>query len=220
MLSLTPLISSEQTPAILFLGAHSDDIEIGCGGTILKLAEENPEAHIHWVVFSARGARETEARQSAEELLKPFHSSDIEILGFKDGYFPQFTGEIKDHFETLKTRLSPGMVFTHHRDDLHQDHQIIGDLTWNTFRDHYILEYEIPKYDGGLGSPGCFIHLSRSIVDKKCEHLDRHFASQRDQHWFTDDLFSGLMRLRGVECRSPSGFAEGFYSRKAILTWS
>jgi LmbE family N-acetylglucosaminyl deacetylase len=220
MLNIIPCYTSKDTPTILFLGAHSDDIEIGCGGSILKLSEENPEAHIHWVVFSAAGDRETEARQSATAMLAPFHSSQIETFDFKDGYFPHFNSAIKDQFEKLKAELVPDIIFTHHRDDLHQDHRIIGELCWNTFRDHFILEYEIPKYDGGLGNPNCFVNLPQPIVNKKCEHLNKHFATQRNQHWFSDDLFSGLMRLRGVECRSPSGFAEGFYSRKATLSWS
>gem|GEM_PF-4872953 len=153
-------------------------------------------------------------------MLQPFQSSKIDTFGFKDAYFPQFVGDIKNRFEALKAQISPDIVFTHQRNDLHQDHRVIGELTWNTFRDHFILEYEIPKFDGGLGSPNCFVSLPEPIVSRKCDHLNHHFASQRDQHWFADDLFRGLMRLRGVECRSPSGFAEGFYCRKATLSWS
>lgn len=220
MLPLSFSFPEDHRPVILFIGAHSDDIEIGCGGSILRIAREMPDAHIHWVVYSASGARANEARLSANGLLGPVQSSEIELLDFRDGFFPQHAGDIKDHFESLKARLVPDIIFSHHRADLHQDHRVINELTWNTFRNHLILEYEIPKYDGDLGSPNCFTTLSAAIVANKCEHLARYFSSQRDHHWFTADLFSGLMRLRGMECRSPSGFAEGFYCRKATLDWS
>ncbi len=220
MMPLSFCNEGEHTPVMLFIGAHSDDIEIGCGGSIIKMAEEGVNARIHWVVFSAPGSREVEARQSANELLTTFHSFSIEIFDFRDGYFPQDAGELKDRFERLKASLSPDLIFTHHGGDLHQDHRIISELTWNTFRNHLILEYEIPKYDGGLGSPNSFVALTESVVTRKCEHLDRHFASQRDHHWFTADLFLGLMRLRGMECRSKSRFAEAFYCRKAVINWN
>ena len=220
MMSLIPQLSSSEPISILLLGAHSDDIEIGCGGTLMRLAEALPHAHIHWAVFSASGLREEEARNSAAQLLSPFRSSEVSIFDFKDGYFPQGMGDIKDRFEAIKSQISPDVIFTHHCDDRHQDHRIMGELTWNTFRDHFILEYEIPKYDGGLGSPNHFVTLSEAVVTQKCHHLIQHFASQRNQHWFSEDLFRGLMRLRGVECRSATGFAEGFYCRKAIMSWS
>jgi LmbE family N-acetylglucosaminyl deacetylase len=220
MLSLISQYPPQRPPNILLIGAHSDDIEIGCGGSVLDLAEAIPEAHIHWVVFSTGGEREDEARQSADELLRPFRSHRVELFNFRDGYFPQFFAEIKDRFEALKSQAMPDIVLTHHRDDLHQDHRLLGELSWNTFRDHLILEYEIPKYDGGLGSPNIFVNLSEPIVERKCRHLIDHFATQGNQHWFSDDLFRGFMRLRGIECRSPSGFAEAFYCRKATLCWS
>lgn len=220
MMPLIPQFTPSGPVSILLLGAHSDDIEIGCGGALIRLAEELPHAHIHWVVLSACGEREEEARKSAMQLLSPFQSTELSIYDFKDGYFPQYMGEIKDRFEALKSAISPDVIFTHHCDDRHQDHRVMGELTWNTFRDHFILEYEIPKYDGGLGSPNHFVTLSETIVTQKCDHLIQYFASQRDHHWFSNDLFRGLMRLRGVECRSPSGFAEGFYCRKATLSWN
>jgi len=219
MLPLSPQYSQDNPPTILFLGAHSDDIEIGCGGSLLSLANQLPDAAIHWVVFSARGSRETEARQSATELLKPFQSNQISLYDFKDGYFPQVIGEIKDLFESLKPQVTPDIVFTHHRDDLHQDHRLISELTWNTFRNNLILEYEIPKYDGGLGNPNIFINLTEDIVEQKCRHLNDHFSSQKNKHWFSDDLFRGLMRLRGVESGHPDGFAEGFFCRKGLFAW-
>ena len=219
MLPLSFKTLASHAPVILFLGAHSDDIEIGCTGTVMNLADQLPEARVHWVVFSALGARESEARASAAELLAPLKESSVETYGFKDGYFPQAMSDIKDHFEALKQRIKPDIIFTHERNDLHQDHRIINELTWNTFRDHFVLEYEIPKYDGGLGNPNFFINVAQDKVQRKCEHLMKHFATQSNHHWFTADLFSGLMRLRGVECRSNSGFAEAFYSRKATFHW-
>ena len=219
MIRLIPGLNGSQPISILFLGAHSDDIEIGTGGTIMRLAKETPQAHAHWVVFSARGRREEEARASAAPFLGLFQSSELSVFDFRDGYFPQCFGEIKNRFEELKPRICPDIIFTHHGNDLHQDHRLVGELTWNTFRDHLILEYEIPKYDGGLGNPNFFVTLAEAEVARKCDHLVQHFASQRESHWFSDDLFRGLMRLRGVECRSPTGYAEGFHCRKAILSW-
>jgi len=219
MMHLIPGLNRSESVSILFLGAHADDIEIGSGGTIMRLAMEAPHAHAHWVVFSARGQREEEARASAAPSLGLFRSSELSIFDFRDGYFPKYFGEIKDRFEAIKSRICPDVIFTHHRNDLHQDHRLVGELTWNTFRDHFILEYEIPKYDGGLGNPNFFVTLTEAEVTRKCDHLIQHFASQRKLHWFSDDLFRGLMRLRGVECRSPTGFAEGFHCSKAIFSW-
>jgi len=219
MMHLISGLRTSQPVTVLFLGAHGDDIEIGTAGTIRRLASEVPQAHVHWVVFSAHGQREEEVRKSAAQFLGLFGSSELSIFDFRDGYFPQFTGEIKDRFEEIKTRISPDVIFTHHSHDRHQDHRLVGELTWNTFRDHFILEYEIPKYDGGLGDPNFFVALSEAEVTEKCDHLIQHFASQRTLHWFSNDLFRGLMRLRGTECRSPSGFAEGFHCRKAIFSW-
>ena len=219
MMHLIPGLRTSQPVTVLFLGAHGDDIEIGTAGTIMRLAGEAPHAHVHWVVFSAHGQRAEEARKSAAQFLGLFRSSELSIFDFRDGYFPQCAGEIKDRFEEIKTRISPDVIFTHQRHDRHQDHRLVGELTWNTFRDHLILEYEIPKYDGGLGDPNFFVALSEAEVTEKCDHLMRHFASQHALHWFSDDLFRGLMRLRGVECRSPTGFAEGFHCRKAIFSW-
>jgi len=219
MMHLVPALKASGPASILFIGAHGDDIEIGCGGTLMRLAETSPRAHIHWMVFSACDQREEEARNSAVQLLRPFRSSEISIFDFRDGYFPQSMGEIKDRFEALKLKISPDVIFTHHGHDRHQDHRVLAELTWNTFRDHFILEYEIPKYDGDLGHPNFFMALSEADVTQKCDHLIRHFASQRPLHWFSEDLFRGLMRLRGVECRSPTGFAEGFHCRKAVFNW-
>lgn len=201
---------------VLCLGAHSDDIEIGCGGTILRLIAENPDINITWVVFSAIGERAVEAQGSAEEFLKDTDYKEIILKEFKDGYFPPNISAIKDIFEDLKLRISPDIVFTHYRNDLHQDHRQLCELTWNTWRDHFILEYEIPKYDGDLGNPNFFITLDRELCNKKVDLLIRYFQTQANKHWFSRDTFHSLMHLRGIECRSPERYAEAFYCRKTI----
>ncbi len=202
---------------VLAIGAHADDIEIGCGGTLLRLAETDPDASVTWIVLSGDGKRAAEARASAGEFTAGFDSSRVEVERFRDGYFPYAGAEIKDYFERLKTEVSPDIVFTHQRFDLHQDHRLVCELTWNTFRDHLVLEYEIPKYDGDVGSPNLFVPLSESISSRKIEALLTHFASQRGKRWFTRDLFEAMLRLRGMESNAPAGRAEAFYSRKVVL---
>jgi LmbE family N-acetylglucosaminyl deacetylase len=202
---------------VLCLGAHSDDIEIGCGGTIRKLIEQSKGLTINWVILSASGIREGEARSSAQAILALAKDSQIEIKHFRNGFFPYVATEIKEFFETLKALPRPDVIFTHCRHDRHQDHQLVSELTWNTFRDHLILEYEIPKYDGDLLSPNVFVTLSDSQVKAKQDHLHTFFKSQHDKQWFTEDTFSSLCRIRGIECNSPTGYAEGFYGRKIVL---
>jgi len=201
---------------LLCLGAHSDDIEIGCGGTVLRLLEEFPAARVVWVVFGATGVRAVEARQSADLFLKNAAQQEIILEEFRDGFFPYVGGEIKDFFEGLKTKVSPDLILTHYRHDLHQDHRLISELTWNTFRSHLILEYEIVKYDGDLGSPNFFVHLDEATCQKKIDNILESFATQRDKHWFTEDTFFSLMRIRGVESGAQGKYAESFYSRKLV----
>lgn len=205
---------------ILCVGAHSDDIEIGCGGLLLGLIEGVSNVEIDWVVFSAPVKRMQEARQSAVGFLKGARRKHVIIEQFRDGFFPYQGAAIKRVFERLKRDPVPDLVLTHYREDRHQDHRLLSDLTWNTFRDHWILEYEIPKFDGDLGAPNFFAPLDKAICVRKVEHLERAFGSQRDKHWFRADTFLGLMRLRGMECRAPSGYAEAFYSRKTVLRLS
>jgi LmbE family N-acetylglucosaminyl deacetylase len=214
MLFLSPQFSPGARPQILFLGAHSDDIEIGCGATVLNLARQMPKASVHWVVFSAAGERGGEAKASADAFLSGFADARVELHEFRDAYFPQSFAELKDAFEALKAQAAPDLIFTHHGQDRHQDHRVVAELTWNTFRDHLILEYEIPKYDGGLGDPNVFVPADAQTCARKFDNLLRFFQTQKNKHWFTDDLFSGLMRLRGLEGRSPSGMAEAFHCRK------
>ena len=202
---------------ILCLGAHSDDIEIGCGGTILHLIESQPSTHVDWVVFSSRGPRRREALHSAGLFLRGTKSRKITVRSYRDGFFPYVGMKIKEEFERLKRRINPGLVFTHYRHDLHQDHRLLNELTWNTFRDHLILEYEIPKYDGDLGSPNVFSPLKASTCQKKAAFLQEAFRTQASKQWFSNETFLALMRLRGVEGNSPTGFAEAFYGRKVTL---
>lgn len=200
----------------LFVGAHSDDIEIGCGATILKLTEERPEVEILWVVFSAENDRRREAASSARAFLKKARKSEVVIHDFKGSYFPYQGEQIKDAFEALKP-FRPDAVFTHYRDDRHQDHRVLSDLAWNTFRSHAILEYEIPKYDGDYGSPNVFVPVGAKHVQRKSDLLMKHFHTQAGKQWFTPDLFLATPRIRGMECDSPTRFAEAFYSRKLLL---
>lgn len=202
---------------VLCLGAHADDIEIGCGGTLLKLAAARPQAAFHWVVFSADGEREQEARRGASLFLRGTCRHEVVVKQFRDGFFPYVGGEIKEYFEELKRQIVPDVIFTHYRGDRHQDHRVISELTWNTFRDHLILEYEIPKYDGDLGSPNCYVRLDDATSRLKTEYLVAAFTSQMGRRWFSADTFRGLMRVRGIEAGAPAGYAEAFYAHKLAL---
>ena len=202
---------------VLALGSHADDIEIGCGGSLLALTRARADVEVTWIVLGADGVREQEARSSAEVFLSASTKSEVMVHGFRDGFFPYVGGEIKDVFEELKRRVHPDVIFTHTRNDLHQDHRIVCELTWNTWRDHLILEYEIPKYDGDLGTPNLFVPVSQELAAEKVRLLRDAFASPGTKHWFEDELFLGLMRLRGMEGRSPSGYAEAFTCRKSSL---
>ncbi|HLH34421.1 MAG TPA: PIG-L deacetylase family protein [Alloacidobacterium sp.] len=208
---------STKSLQVLCLGAHSDDIEIGAGGTILRLAEEYPCSVFHWVVFSAIAEREAEARQAAALFAGATRLRGLLLKSFPDGFMPFVGGEIKAVFEELKRAVSPDLILTPSRKDAHQDHRLIGELTWNTFRDHLILEYEIPKYDGDLGQPSVFVPLTPDQYGKKVDYLIEAFPSQHTKRWFQPETFLALMRLRGMECNAPSGYAEAFYCRKMVL---
>jgi len=204
--------------SVLAIGCHSDDLEIGCGGTILALLDRNPELEVTWVVLSATGEREAEARASANAFLAGAKRRPRIVLeSFRDSFLPYDGAQVKEAFERLK-EVSPQLVLTHAGTDFHQDHRLAAELTWNTFRNHVILEFEIPKYDGDLGRPNVFVPLEESVVRRKVALLLEHFRTQRSRHWFTEDLFLGLMRLRGMEANSPTGYAEAFRSRKLQLS--
>jgi LmbE family N-acetylglucosaminyl deacetylase len=201
---------------VLCLGAHCDDLEIGCGGTVLKLCEGPDPPAFTWVVFSSDATRETEALVGAERLLRQAAGSRIIIKKFRDGFLPYEGSLVKEAFEELKETVSPDLILTHHRDDLHQDHRLISELTWNTFRDHLVLEYEIPKWDGDLGAPNVFVPLDESLCQRKIETILTSFPSQAARRWFSADLFRALLRLRGMECNAPGNHAEAFYCRKLV----
>ncbi|HXP87619.1 MAG TPA: PIG-L family deacetylase [Bryobacteraceae bacterium] len=202
---------------ILCLGCHSDDIEIGCGGTILRLASDYPGCVFHWVVFSAIGARQAEAQHAAAQFVDPSRLKGPWLKTFPDGFMPFVGAEVKIVFEELKQAVSPDLIFTHNRRDAHQDHRLIAELTWNTFRNHLILEYEVPKYDGDMGQPGVFVPLPMDLCERKVGLIMETFQSQHGKLWFQRETFFSLMRLRGMECNAPSGYAEAFYGRKVVL---
>jgi LmbE family N-acetylglucosaminyl deacetylase len=202
---------------VLCLGAHSDDIEIGAGATILTWIDDGLKLDVVWCVLSGGGAREVEARGSAADFLKGAANTRVEVMPFRDGFFPSQGEAIKSWFETLKQSVHPDLILTHRRDDAHQDHREVCRHTWNTFRDHLILEYEIPKWDGDLGQPSFYVPATASIIERKSELLLRHFGTQRSKHWFDAETFRALARLRGMECRAPERYAEAFFARKVVL---
>jgi LmbE family N-acetylglucosaminyl deacetylase len=201
---------------ILCLGAHCDDIEIGCGGTILKLIDAFPKSIHRWVTLSSTSVRAAEASNSFAEFMKPIKERQLDVKDFRDGFFPYDGGKIKDHVESLKG-FSPDIIFTHYLHDRHQDHRVVAELTWNTFRNHLIFEYEIPKYDGDLGQPNVFVSLDEPLCNRKIEYTLSAYRSQRENHWFTRDTLFALMRIRGVECASPTNHAEAFHCRKILI---
>lgn len=202
---------------VLCVGAHSDDIEIGCGGTVLSLIESSPNIEFHWLVLSSNPSRAVEAQRSARAFLRGARKKTIVVKSFRDGFLPYLGAPVKECFEELKRAFVPDVIFTHFRQDLHQDHRMVCELTWNTFRNHLILEYEIPKYDGDLGRPNTFVPLEEWAFRRKVSLLSKIFASQGSKPWFSDDTFLGLMRLRGMESNAPSGCAEAFHVRKLLI---
>jgi LmbE family N-acetylglucosaminyl deacetylase len=213
-LALTP---RGETVSVLCLGAHSDDIEIGAWGTLLSWVERGLRLDVHWCVLSAPEERASEARSSADAFLRGATRSHVEVASFRDGFFPYQGDQIKEWFERLKRRVAPDVIFTHRGGDAHQDHRLLQELTWNCFRDHLILEYEIPKWDGDLGHPNLYVPLTAGALEAKIGLLEAHFGTQRSKDWFDADTFRGLARLRGMECRAESRFAEAFVCRKACI---
>lgn len=211
------LPQSTEPLRVLCVGAHSDDIEIGCGGTLSQLARRTPQPEFRWVVWSAPGARADEAARGARKFLGSASKGAVRLHEFRDGYFPAHFDAIKDAFENLAREFRPDVVFTHTRHDRHQDHRVVSDLTWNTFRKHLILEYEIPKWDGDLGQPNVYVPLSGNVARRKSKALVDVFGTQRGKDWFSEETFLGLLRLRGIECRAGEGYAEAFHARKVLF---
>jgi LmbE family N-acetylglucosaminyl deacetylase len=216
MLSLNPAAGRDRLH-LLCLGAHSDDIEIGCGGAVLRWLAEVSEVHVTWVVLSAPGDRADEARRSAEALLAGAASAEVVIGDFTDAHFPSETARLKACLSDIARRTTADVVLTHRLEDRHQDHRTVGELTWQTWRDHLVLEYEIPKYEGDLGQPNVYVPLPADMAQRKVRHLMTHFGTQRSKGWFSEATFQGLMALRGIECRAPSGQAEALHARKVVL---
>jgi LmbE family N-acetylglucosaminyl deacetylase len=211
------ILEGQDARRILFLGAHADDIEIGCGGTVLRLAAERRDLEVRWVVFSAAPERAAEARASAAAFLGGVPKATVIVRDHRDGYLPWAGAAIKEEFEAIKREFVPDLIFTHYRRDLHQDHRLVSDLTWNTWRDHLILEYEIPKFDGDFGSPNLFSALSNATLEEKISLLLHHYPTQAGRQWFTADLFRAVARIRGMECVAHESLAEAFYCRKAVF---
>jgi LmbE family N-acetylglucosaminyl deacetylase len=217
MLTLDFSLKCNDPLVVLCLGAHSDDIEIGCGGTLLGLKQVLPQMRFHWVVLSASGIRAEEAAKAADAFACG-RDKTLDLKNFRDGFMPYLGAEVKTYFEDLKKQVSPDLIFTHWQNDAHQDHRLVSELTWNTFRNHLILEYEIPKYDGDVGRPNFFFPLAAPLYEQKIDYLFDAFKSQHSKPWFDRQTFLGLMRIRGVECNSPSGYAEAFHARKVTLS--
>jgi LmbE family N-acetylglucosaminyl deacetylase len=204
-------------PRLLAVGAHADDIEIGCGATILRLVAEHPGLSVDWLVLSGHGDRAGEAADSAAAFLTGAGATRVMVEGFRDGFFPYDGGAVKERFERLKAEVAPDLVLTHRLEDRHQDHRLVAELTWNTFRDHLILEYEIPKYEGDLGRPNLYVPVGQEHAEGKVELLRKCFPSQAGRSWFSDDTFWATLRLRGIECNAHGRYAEAFQARKLVL---
>ena len=210
------VVGDQLSPShVLCIGAHSDDIEIGCGGTLMALAARSV-ARVSWVVFSAPGTRADEARESARQLVGE-ERLDLQIDDYRESYFPYQGQQIKERFDELGQRVNPDLIFVPRRDDAHQDHRLLAELAGNTFRDHLILEYEIPKYDGDLGRPSVYVRMTAELAARKVDHLMRCFPSQTSKPWFTTETFKAVLRLRGIECGAPDGYAEAFHCQKLVL---
>ncbi len=217
MLPLVPALPPGRPLRLLCLGAHADDIEIGCGGAVLQLLDTRPGTEVHWVVLSGTPDRRREAEASAARFLAGAGAARIEVLDFPDARFPGAFDPLKDAFERIRGAGTPDLIFTHRRADRHQDHRTVAELTWNAWRDHLVLEYEIPKYEGDLAPPNCYVPLTREVAERKVALVMEGFPSQRGKHWFDAETFRGLLRLRGLEAAAPSTYAEAFHASKLVL---
>ena len=217
MLALTPDFNRTRTINVLCIGAHCDDIEIGCGATLLMLQKRYARLRIHWLVLASTAVRRREAVQAMQAFVSPRARGECRIGDFRDGHLPNNLSAVKEFMEGARKAMAADLIFSPQRDDRHQDHSQLAEIVWQTFRDHFILEYEIPKYDGGLTTPCYYVAVSKSAAERKTKLLMRLYATQRNKHWFSAQTFEAIMRLRGIECRSPSGLAEGFHGSKMVL---
>jgi len=218
MLTLIPNQDARKTLRVLCVGAHCDDIEIGCGASLLALQAGKPKVKIDWAILSGSAERRRETQAAMSMLVKPRARGELIFGDFHDGRLPAQYLEVKDFFESLKRRPAPDVILCHERDDRHQDHRMVNEMVWNTFRDHLVFEYEIPKWDGGLGQPNVYIHVTRSQAEAKVKALLQAYRTQSQRDWFSSETFMAMLRLRGIECRSPSGYAEAFHGRKLHIS--
>jgi LmbE family N-acetylglucosaminyl deacetylase len=214
-------LSTDREPQrVLCIGAHCDDIEIGCGGALLQLQKRGGNLTIDWVVLTGEESRRAETAAAMKLLVEPAFRGELVFGGFPDSRLPTVYGELKDFFGPLRARFKPNLVFCHDKHDAHQDHRLVNEMVWGAFRNHLILEYEIVKWDGGLTTPNTYVPLDRDVIDRKVDVLMRTYGSQRSKDWFTPETILAVTRIRGVECRAPSGHAEGFFARKIVLPLS
>jgi len=202
---------------VLCIGAHCDDIEIGCGGTILSLQRRYRNCRVHWLVLTSGTARRGEAQRSANAFVAEWARGEVRICDLPDGLLPSHFSDVKAEFESVKRQIEPSLILTHHGADLHQDHRLLSHVTWQTFRDHAIWEYEIPKYDGDLVTPNMYVPLAAATAARKTRLIMKFFASQLGKSWFKAENLDALMRLRGLESRAASGLAEAFHCRKLVF---
>jgi LmbE family N-acetylglucosaminyl deacetylase len=203
---------------VLCIGAHCDDIEIGCGGTLLALQQRHARLRVHWLILSSEPARRAEALRSAHAFVRPAARGEVRVHDLPDGHLPAHYAQVKALFADLRRAVEPDCVLSHHGADRHQDHALLSEVTWQTFRDHIIWEYEIPKYDGDLVTPNVYVPLPAELAQRKVDTIIKVFASQRGKPWFRRENLLALMHLRGLECRADSGFAEAFHGRKLVFT--
>lgn len=204
---------------IVCIGAHCDDIEIGCGGSLVALSQAYPLSHFHCWVFSGNAARAAESRACLTQLLDAERFT-LQVFDHRDGYFPAQWAQVKERLATLSQTINADLVFTHTARESHQDHRVLAELTWNHFRRHTVLEYEIAKYEGDLGRANFYIPLSTEQFEAKLSALLSAFPSQASKGWFTRNTFEAIARLRGVESHATSGYAEAFRARKSVLDLS
>jgi len=208
-----------ETPAgrplsILAIGAHPDDIEIGAGGTLLSLAAACPGLQARYLVLTGTAERHEEARSAASAFL-PATDVHIDLHELPEGRFPAVWARVKDALEDVARSCSPDLILAPSRADAHQDHRTIGEIVPTVFRDQLYLGYEIPKWDGDLSQPSMYLPLSADVARRKVELLHKCFPSQRVRDWWDDEVFLGMARLRGMECRAP--YAEAFTCTKSAI---
>lgn len=213
-LRITP--PTDRALRVVALGAHADDIEIGAGGLIQRLVADTPSLSIRWLVASATPERRREAEKASSRLVGSVSDCTLDIGDLRDGFLP-FLGPAPKEWLIRHAGFEPDIVICPRGEDLHQDHRLVGQLAWQVFRSSLIFEYEIPKYEGDLGRPNVYVVLDRATAERKVATILEAFPSQRSRRWFEPETFWALLRLRGIEAASPTGFAEAFHASKIVL---